>query len=54
MDDLFNQSTATLVLTVVVGLAIAAYIPYKILEAWAKGEYERLKNNPNKAGESAL
>lgn len=46
MDEFMNQDTATLVLTTVVGLAIGTYIPYKILETWAKGEYQRMKNNP--------
>jgi hypothetical protein len=32
--------------TALVGLAIGGVILYNILEAWAKGEYERTKNNP--------
>ena len=33
-------------LTAVVGLALGTYIPYKMLQMWAQGEYVRLCNDP--------
>lgn len=45
MDHL-NSETATMALTAVVGLAIGTYIPFKMLQVWAQGEYVRLCNDP--------
>lgn len=41
-----NADAATIALTAVVGLALGAYIPFKILQAWSFKEYERLCNDP--------
>jgi len=46
MDTMRNADTATIALTVLLGLAFGTYIPFKILQAWAYKEYERLCNDP--------
>lgn len=46
VDKILNQDAATLALAAVVGTAVGTYGFYKLVGIWAKGEYERLKNNP--------
>jgi hypothetical protein len=41
-----SQDLSTMIVTVVGGLFISAFLAYKVLEMWAASEYERLLNDP--------
>ena len=46
MEAVLDSSFPMMAMTAIVGLALATYVPFKMLQHWAQGEYIRLCNDP--------